>query len=108
MAMTLWEKIEQIRQEPEHVRQRYVVISVSISMVFIVGIWLLSVGENVSKTASDVPSAVEGGRSLVPKTPSLTELFGETAPLRLESDPVPGKQFLDQEITNRDTGSTGE
>jgi hypothetical protein len=101
MAMTLWEKIEQMREEPEHVRQRYVVIAVSVSMVFIIGIWLLSVGENVTQTASDIPKAVEGGKSLVPGTPSLNSLFGETAPLRLETDPVPGKQFLDEEITNR-------
>jgi hypothetical protein len=40
--MTLFDKIEQIRQKPEHIRLRYVWVCVVISMVFVVFIWAIS------------------------------------------------------------------
>ena len=40
--MSIYDKIEQIRQKPEHIRVRYVWICVAISMVFVLGIWVLS------------------------------------------------------------------
>ena len=40
--MGFYDKIEEIRRKPEHVRLRYVWVCVAISMVFVVGIWVLS------------------------------------------------------------------
>ena len=40
--MNLSEKIEQIRQKPEHVRLRYVWFLVALSMTFIFIIWIFS------------------------------------------------------------------
>jgi len=38
----IFEKIEQIREKPEHIRRRYVFICVTISMVLVFGIWMMS------------------------------------------------------------------
>lgn len=40
--MSLFDKIDKIRQKPEHIRLRYVWICVAISMVLVMFIWLLS------------------------------------------------------------------
>jgi len=42
--MDLMGKIENIREKPEHIRRRYVLFFVSISMVFIIAIWFVSFG----------------------------------------------------------------
>ena len=42
--MNISQKIAEMRQQPEHVRMRYVWISVSISMLIIVAIWIFSIG----------------------------------------------------------------
>lgn len=98
MAISLWEKIESVRQEPEHIRRRYVVICVSVSMVFIFGIWLLSVSDGVSTAAEDLPQAIEGGKSMTDNAPSLNDLFEQSAPLRIEGQEQPGNEFFDQEL----------
>ncbi len=87
MARTLWEKIESIREQPEHIRMRYVVGCLIVSMLFILGIWLLSVGEgfrNISKEASD--ATMQGGE-LMPKdqVPSLNDLLEQAKPLRVDN-----------------------
>ena len=64
--MKISEKIAQIRQQPEHIRLRYVWGSVTISMLIILAIWVFSIG-----------SLFQGEKSLpgqeTPNTPSITE-----------------------------------
>lgn len=83
MAKGLWEKIESIRQEPEHIRMRYVFGCLIVSMAFIVGIWLLSLGESFRNISKDVPGTVEKGKSMLPKekAPSIDDLLQKTTPL---------------------------
>ncbi len=40
--MDIIKKIEQIREKPEHIRMRYVIICVTISTLLIVGVWVMS------------------------------------------------------------------
>ena len=40
--MNLYDKLEEIRQKPEHIRVRYVWFMVIISMIIVIGIWGLS------------------------------------------------------------------
>jgi len=40
--MDVFEKIEQIRKKPEHIRRRYALVCVVISMVFVFVIWMMS------------------------------------------------------------------
>ncbi len=42
-------KIEQMRKEPEHVRVRYVLVAVTISMTFVVVLWIFAIQDNVRK-----------------------------------------------------------
>lgn len=44
--MGIIDKIEQIRQKPEHIRMRYVWICVLVSMLFVLGIWVISFKAN--------------------------------------------------------------
>jgi hypothetical protein len=40
--MGLYEKIEEIRSKPEHIRMRYVWVMVVVTMIFVVLIWIFS------------------------------------------------------------------
>ncbi len=106
MATALWEKIEAIRKEPESIRRRYVMACVSISMVFILGIWLLSVSDTVTTTAEDLPKAMEQGKNMNGGVPSLNNLFEQSAPLRIESKAEQSNEFIKQQIEN-DTQKEG-
>lgn len=107
--MSLWEKIEAVRGESEQVRMRYVMICVSVSMVFIIGIWLLSVSENVSTATDDFPQTMEQGKNTTGGAPSLNDLFEQSAPLRIEDKSTEGGAFFDQQLNNREnTGTQNE
>lgn len=104
--MLLWEKVEAIRQEPEHIRRRYAMICVMVSMVFIFGIWLLSIEESVSTAARDLPEAAEKSRDLTGGAPSLNDLLEQSAPLRIEEDMIEGGQFFQEQM--KQGGAEGE
>ena len=79
------------------------VVCVSVVMVFIVGIWLLSAQESVTKSVSDLPDVIEQGKQNIGENvPSLTDLFKQSAPLRIEDKEVQGSQFFDQQFQNKD------
>lgn len=98
MTTALWEKIEAIRKEPELIRRRYVMVCVSISMVFIIGIWLLSVSDTVTTTAEDLPKAMEQGKNMTGGVPSLNDLFEQSAPLRIETKAEQSNEFIKQQM----------
>ncbi|MFZ2187309.1 MAG: hypothetical protein WAV46_01645 [Candidatus Moraniibacteriota bacterium] len=87
MAQGLWEKIEAIRAQPEHIRMRYVVGCLFVSMLFIVGIWLLTVGESFHSISKEVPAAALKGKELLPKNqvPSFSSLLERTTPLQVDN-----------------------
>lgn len=109
--MALFEKIEQIRKEPEHIRKRYVIICLSVAMVFIIGIWLLSLKESFHNVAREIPEAAEEGKDLLPTgegTPSLNTLLEQASPLRVEGEETKtGQEFFQEQIENREGGSEG-
>ena len=48
--MNIYDKLEQIRSKPEHIRMRYVWLAVFIFMVFVLIIWIFSIkSEQVSQ-----------------------------------------------------------
>ncbi len=69
----LLEKIEAIRREPEHIRMRYVMLSVLVSMVFVVLLWVFSVYEGF-RSAADQPAGIPGMD--FPKAPSIEDISG--------------------------------
>lgn len=44
--MDIFQKIEQIREKPEHVRRRYVWFFVTVFMVLVIGVWAISLRSN--------------------------------------------------------------
>jgi hypothetical protein len=87
MARGLWEKIEWIREQPEHIRMRYVIGCLFVSMLFIFGIWLLSVGEGFRSISKEVPAVTEKGKEMLPKdqAPSLSDLLEKATPMRVDN-----------------------
>lgn len=110
MARGLWEKIEWIRKQPEHIRMRYVFGCLAVSMAFIVGIWLLSLKESFRSISKDVPAAVEQSKELLPDggTPSLSDLLEQAAPLRVDGqNEKTGQEYFEEQFRTQmeDTGS---
>lgn len=100
--MNLFEKIEKIRQEPEPVRVRYVITSVSISMFFMVAIWLFSLAASFQNLIPHVPaSAKKVTESLtVSHTDSLKNLIDIGA--KLEEEMVPKNTMAEDPIQKLD------
>jgi len=108
MAKGLWEKIEEIRQQPERVRMRYVFGCLFISMLFIFGIWILSLGESFRNISKDVPGVVENGKKMLPneQIPSLDDLLQKATPLQPESQSTTGGDYFNNQAQNK-TQNTG-
>lgn len=51
--MGLAEKLEEIRKKPEHIRLRYVWFFVSISMAFVLAIWIFSMKAGIKQNAGN-------------------------------------------------------
>ncbi len=102
MEFSLQEKIEAIRKEPDHIRRRYVVACVSISMILIAGIWFISVEDNITTVIGDIPEAAEQGKSAVGGAPSLNDLFERSTPLRVDEKNGDGETFFNQQMEGRD------
>jgi hypothetical protein len=113
MALNIWEKIEEVRRQPEPVRMRYALICLAISMLFVIGIWMLSVNESFHSVSRDVPQAVEKGKGLVPggvaPAPSLGDMLKEASPLRVDnSEKTTGDQFFQDQVKARGDTSLQE
>jgi hypothetical protein len=98
-------KIEQARQKPEHIRMRYALLLVFISMIFVVGIWFLSVKQGFSsfspaakerqKEAAAVLGGVEKPQSQSGR--SLQSLLESEKTLRIQKNTATGKEFIENQ-----------
>jgi hypothetical protein len=112
MTFNVWEKIEAIRRQPEHIRMRYVFGCLVVSMAFIVGIWMLSVRESFHTVAHEIPQTAQQGKTLLPDmpaTPSLSDMLKQASPLRVEGkDKTTGQQFFEDQVqAKNDTSQEG-
>jgi hypothetical protein len=80
--MDLNKKIEEIRQQPEHIRLRYVWALVAASMFVVVLIWVFSLGESFKKiqpidaqNLPDLKQNLEDIRSLKDTAPSIGDII---------------------------------
>ncbi len=101
MMSRVWEKVEYVRAQPEHIRMRYVVGCLLVAMIFILGIWMLSLRESFGTASEDLSFPEE--KALLENSggvPSLQDLFQASTPLQLENEaqaPMTGEEyFLDQ------------
>ena len=86
--MDIGKKIEEIRNKPEHIREKYVWMSVGICMVFILGIWLFSFSamfgekEPINDNAP-VKELIEKSKESIGEMPSIKDLNqGVAAPVK--------------------------
>ncbi|MDO8566385.1 MAG: hypothetical protein Q7S04_04385 [Candidatus Moranbacteria bacterium] len=110
MARGFWEKIEWVRRQPEHIRMRYVLGSLFVSMVFILGIWFLSLAESFQSIKQDTSAAAFKGKELLPKegVPSLSGLLEQATPLRVDGQgEKTGKEYFNEQFPSN-TQSTSE
>jgi hypothetical protein len=93
MKINIWEKIEWVRQQPEHIRMRYVFGCLIISMSFVIGIWLLSLKESFGNISRDVSNTAEKSKEQLPdvKMPALDSLLEKNAPLGANTNKGEGK-----------------
>lgn len=80
MNFNISQKIENIRQKPEHIRMRYVWFWLSISMIFIFFIWIFSVKENFRSVDFDrgnLPKIENPVPELKKELPSMESLQGD-------------------------------
>lgn len=109
MRSFLWGKIEAIRREPEHVRMRYVFLCLAVSMVFIIGVWILSLSESLHSVTKNTSGAIETVRTSVPKdsVPSLNDLFNQAETLQVDKKETTGEEFFQSQVESKNTGSEG-
>lgn len=108
------EKIEDVRCQPAHVRMRYVWGSVAISMLFVVAIWLFSMGnlfqgdkEKESAGADASTNITEQLKNLKQQAPSLKDLSDKS--LSVENEGITNLQDtnnLQYPALNNDPGSS--
>lgn len=55
--MDIHEKIEEIRQKPEHIRMNYVIFCVILSMLLLIVFWGFSIKSTLSPKIDDAPTA---------------------------------------------------
>jgi len=99
MRFNIWEKIEEIRQKPEEVRMRYVFLSLFISMLFVFGIWILSLEESVQnvKNAISKPSYDKLPSLSTEGKESLNTLLQKAIPINTDS-PIDKSNYFQQEL----------
>lgn len=75
--MNLYDKIDEIRRKPEHIRMRYVWVCVSISMVFVLAVWALSIKSRSYQYRMEVPGQVAGEASIFDELKTQKESLNE-------------------------------
>ncbi len=97
--MDINKKIEEIRQQPEHIRLRYIWGLVAISMLFIVTIWVFSLKESAKKLHSedtsnlpDISQSLEEIGKIKDSTPSINDIMENDQNLTNT-----GKEFLENQ-----------
>lgn len=90
--MDLNNKIEEIRQKPEHIRLRYVWGGVAISMFFIVIIWVFSLNESMNKvkptensSLPDIKQSLEEIQSTKDSIPSISDMTKDSSASELQN-----------------------
>lgn len=105
MTERMVQKIEEIRSMPEHVRLQYAFGAVFICMIFVVGIWLLTLREGflgvsseMKEGSDEVESSISTVKSALPTTDSLRTLKEQSESLMLEKNDNNADQFLEGEL----------
>lgn len=66
MRWSIQDWVEEVKQKPEHIRQRYVIGCVATSMFFVIIVWSLTVTEGFKKSIAKTQSTAANG-GILPK-----------------------------------------
>lgn len=113
MTFNIWEKIEWVREQPEHIRMRYVFGCLAVSMTFVIGIWLLSLKESFGNISRDVSNTAEKGQEQLPdvKMPALDSLLEQSSPLGANAnkgEEKTGEQYFEEQFRSQNSEQTSE
>jgi hypothetical protein len=106
MKINIWEKIEWVREQPEHIRMRYVIGCLAVSMTFVIGIWLLSLKESFGNISRDVSNTAEKSKEQLPdvKMPALDSLLEQDAPLGAganKKEEKSGQEYFEEQFRSQ-------
>jgi hypothetical protein len=113
MKINIWEKIEWVRQQPEHIRMRYVFGCLIISMSFVIGIWLLSLKESFGNISRDVSNTAEKSKEQLSdvKMPALDSLLEKSAPLGANTnkgEEKTGQEYFEEQFRSKSSEQNTE
>ena len=93
--------IEEVKEKPEHIRQRYVFGCVAVSMFFVIIVWSLTVTEGFKRTMVETKGATNDGILPKPSDFSLNELLSGEKSLDVNK-PKSSEEFLREQMESRD------
>jgi hypothetical protein len=103
-------KIEHIRTLPEHIRLRYMMGMVAVCMIFIIGIWILTIKQGFSNISPEVSNGKDqAGETIsnlkddLPPTDSLRSLKENSDMLRLNEKENNAEDFVNEELERKST-----
>ena len=105
MTEHIVQKIEEIRQLPEHVRLQYALGAVAICMFFVIGVWILTLKQGFLGMSSEVSTGKDQAketstsvRESFPNTDSLRSLKENSESLRVNNAGGNADQFIEGEL----------
>lgn len=115
MLERLLQKIAEVREQPEHIRMRWALGSVLVCMVFIVGIWFLTLKQGFLGASTEAQAGINTVKSLsndvqksVPtkNDTSLKDLLKSDKTLSVDQKTLTGDEFLQKELEKKQTTPT--
>lgn len=104
MRFNLEQWIQNVQAKPEPVRMRYLIGCVAFSMILVIGIWSLSVSENLRSLSQDTKNVTENAQGLLPKASdfSLDSLLSGDKSLEDRKKEVSGETFFQNQLESRE------
>lgn len=101
MRWNIQDWVEEVKEKPEHIRQRYVVGCVAASMFFVIIVWSLTVTEGFKKSVAKTEGAATNG-GLLPKPSdfSLDDILSGKDSTDANK-PKSGEEFVREQTENR-------
>lgn len=110
MTERIIQKIEHIRSLPEHMRLRYAFGAVAICMIFVIGIWILTLKQGflqmspeVSKGKDQAEETLSNIPEALPATDTLKSLKENSESLKVNANKDNAEEFLNQELERKNT-----
>lgn len=100
MRWNIQDWVEEVKAKPEHVRERYVVACVAVSMFFVVIVWSLTVTEGFKKSVAKTETTTSGGILPKPSDFSLDDILSGKDVVEAEKSKSSG-EFVREQTENR-------